>query len=571
MAVSLLVTAFAIRTAWTAVAAEQGTQAGGRPASWARVVLATAPWAVLAVVLATRLRWWLLRPWQLRLFAAYAALAWSARWTWWSGRVLAVTGWGAGLTCLGAGLALVALNGLAVGISPVVLGASVLVMLTAMFLFDVAGNGRRGRQLQVLGLTCGVLVAIVAAELLLRASRVGEGLRTINDPEIVRQFHHNTAPMSSSLTQPHLLDEFAPVVVGTNAVGMRGPELPALPLDILLIGDSFVYAGQVAWDETLAPRLTQDLNTTGLNARVASHGVVGWSPLLEWNWYLKVGRRFRPRFTVLVFFWNDLWTKGDESSQYRVVLTPDGRPDHFAIDLPSRWLLLRQSRIVDHLEGLHARLRDSGMRRLAAASSLPDFGTRLTDADAKIEAARVTGPGGVLQESDIQLLLTAPTSNLPRALRDVAATKFWPTLRPMTLWSDEQFEAARASEAVLRRFASDVSADGGRLILLYVPNPLQVGVRECSVGRYFDGIGDTTVLPPDSGIQQWLAGVTRRLDIEFLDPTIEMHTWTSRQTDPLPAPLYLRYDCHWSAAGHRFVADYLARWYARTLQNPSPK
>lgn len=553
---SLLITSWAIH--------EARAFRGPRARSRAFNIIAWLPWLALGLILLVAFRWWLLRPWQLRLFAAYAAFAWS--WHWTPGRDdTAWSRWSPPLLALAGAIAVLALNGLAVSTTLVTGAVSITLGLAAVALLRTAVSPAATdiRRMTAFALTLAIVVALAAGELALQACGSRGDLRTQDDPDIVRAFHHNTPLLGSALTQPHRLDEFAPAVITTNSLGMRGPE-PSAPLDCLLIGDSFIYAAQLPWDATVGARLADALGRSGLTARVASHGVVSWSPLLDWNWYLKVGRRLRPRTTLLFFFWNDLWIAGDEASDYRAILDPDGRPDHFAIEPPSLWFALRRSRLIELIEQVQRSWRGANLQRAAAASSLSLFRTVLSDADAREDAIRATSAEPPLSDEEIHRITSDPLGSLPPRLRALASTKFWPSFRSMSLWSGEQHAAAKKTETILQRFAADVAADGGRLGVVYVPNPLQVGEKECRIGRYFDRIDDNTLLPDDSGIQQWLSAVTTRHGIDFLDPTTAMRT---RAPDGADAPpLYLRYDCHWSAAGHQFVADYVARWYVQRMK-----
>jgi hypothetical protein len=136
-------------------------------------------------------------------------------------------------------------------------------------------------------------------------------------------------------------------------------------------------------------------------------------------------------------------------------------------------------------------------------------------------------------------------------------------MRPRALWTVEQQMAADRSETELAAFASDVAADGGRLVIVYVPNPYQIGLSECSVGRVLDRLGRDVLLPSDSGIQAWLRAVSGRHGIELLDPSNAMRPASLEREERGEPPLYLRADCHWSPSGHEFMADWLAEWYQR--------
>jgi hypothetical protein len=139
----------------------------------------------------------------------------------------------------------------------------------------------------------------------------------VDDPDYVRQFHHITPPRSAFFNRPGPLDEYAAALVQTNALGTRGPEPGLGPVDLLLIGDSMVEARQLPWEQTLGARLPASLAARSRTATVVSQGTRGWSPLLEWNWYLKVGRSLKPKTVLLFFFWNDLWPRRTETRTFR--------------------------------------------------------------------------------------------------------------------------------------------------------------------------------------------------------------------------------------------------------------
>ena len=121
----------------------------------------------------------------------------------------------------------------------------------------------------------------------------------------------------------------------------------------------------------------------------------------------------------------------------------------------------------------------------------------------------------------------------------------------MEIWTRDQFDAAAATESELARFAQDVAADAGRLVIVYVPNPYQLGPDECTVGRYMDRLDAGVTLPEDSGVQAWLRSVAAKHGIEFLDPTGAMRRRNLDGPAAGKGPLYLRADCHWSPLGHQ--------------------
>ena len=86
---------------------------------------------------------------------------------------------------------------------------------------------------------------------------------------------------------------------------------------------------------------------------------------------------------------------------------------------------------------------------------------------------------------------------------------------------------------------------------------MQVGPDECAVGRYGSRIGDGVTLPEVSGVQQWLGGVATSIGVRYVDPTGAMRAAVTNSSAG-GGRFYSRVDCHWSAAGHAFVAATLA-------------
>jgi hypothetical protein len=162
-----------------------------------------------------------------------------------------------------------------------------------------------------------------------------------------------------------------------------------------------------------------------------------------------------------------------------------------------------------------------------------------------------------LAHEELNALLTSREEALDPELRRLSESAFWPGLRPRAVWTDAQRQAAAATETELQRFAADVAADGGRLGIVYVANPYQVGTGECAVGRLVERLNLETLLPADSGIQDWLREVSARQHIPLFDPTDAMRAF-DRDAASARTPLYLRADCHWSPRGHQFMADFVA-------------
>jgi hypothetical protein len=525
-------------------------------------LLGILPWFVLVLVVAARGLWWTQRGMPLRFFVLYALANWSVavilstapsddRWL--SGPRRAVV-------VLAVALAALGIEGAAFGVNSFGCGLSAALAAVAAVAFAIACRGSRAATLKLLTLSFATLVAIAAIEAGVRLLHIGQNVQEVDSREYAREFYTLTPPRAVFVNQPNTLDEFGPALIAINSNGIRGPELTENRADLLLIGDSMIEARQLPWEQTVGPKLQRELQARGLDLRVVAHGMRGWSPLLEWNWYLKVGRTLHPRTVLLFFFWNDLWTAGDETTTFSARLRPDGRPDHFEVPVDSNWIWYKHVRVVRLAADVLHRLNVDALRRsFAAMTARTKTRGALDDRQAQEMARKLNRPP--LTDGEIDAILTKPEEQLDTELRQLSRTSLWPSLRPSTLWTDAQWSAAAKTELKLQRFADDVKTDGGRLAIVYVPNPLQVGGTECSVGRLFERVDANVVLPPTSGIQTWLQGVTERHGIDLLDPSDSMREFDQRRPPGDTAPLYLRADCHWANRGHEFMASYIADWY----------
>jgi hypothetical protein len=460
---------------------------------------------------------------------------------------------------LAACAAALGLQGVTFGLSPAGVVVSVGLSAAAAVLWSTRFGGRPAG-LKAVAATLATVLTVGATEAAVRVLGVGQTARETDSRELARRFNNLTPPGSVFVNQPGPLDEFPPALIEINSAGTRGPEIAKGAVDLLLLGDSFVEARQLPWEQTIGPRLQAVLSRLSPGARVVAHGMRGWSPLLEWNWYLKVGRRFQPRVVLLFFFWNDLWSAGAEAQTFRAVLDARGRPDHFDAQVDPAWLWYKPLRLVRVADELVRLASAAGVKRLVRAGSVGgSAGTAASKQASAEERGRQLAPEPPLTPDQLEAILQRPLDQLDPSLRHTAGASFWPGLRPLDLWSAEQRAAASSTERELAAFAGDVAADGGRLVIVYVPNPLQVGAAECSVGRFADRVAAGVVLPPDSGVQAWLRDVTARHGIEFLDPSGEMRQAAAAGG----SAFYLRADCHWSPAGHQFMADWLARWHVR--------
>jgi hypothetical protein len=130
--------------------------------------------------------------------------------------------------------------------------------------------------------------------------------------------HHDYRPGVTFVTRPSGADHFPPAENSINALGLRGP-LPGAKTRtrVLLVGDSFVQADEVLWEQTLTARLNQRL---GARFEFLAHGIPSWAPTTEFSWIYHRGLALRPDRVVLFLCVNDFFRDGafhDTDAIYR--------------------------------------------------------------------------------------------------------------------------------------------------------------------------------------------------------------------------------------------------------------
>src|SRR4051812_16698809 len=123
------------------------------------------------------------------------------------------------------------------------------------------------------------------------------GAYLVRDP---RYGHYHPASYSGWIKR----DEYT-VQVSTNAERQRGPSVPFQKAPgtfrILVLGDSFVEAVQVAERERFLDRLSDLLNAEGgpIHYEIVDGGCGGWGTLQEYLYLQEQGPRYQPDLVLL--------------------------------------------------------------------------------------------------------------------------------------------------------------------------------------------------------------------------------------------------------------------------------
>lgn len=291
-----------------------------------------------------------------------------------------------------------------------------------------------------------------------------------------------------------------------NAKGLRGPELsyekPENTIRIMFLGDSFIEAIQVPYEQTVYVRLAELIAERGLfeaqQVTVFGVGTSGWGTLHEYLYYQHEGYRYSPDLVIVVFISNDptdnmtVEPKHSRSRyNHRIIVNGD---DVYVecYENPKIWLVL----LTRLLEGLPSFVKNhSALWRLTYSAVAEPFFVL-----------------GVLPEE-------GSTSNLP---------------------PDEAWERTGAA---LRLLQASVAEHGGQLVIMSVPRvPAVEGPYELQ-----------------DNIERNLRTFADAYKIPWLNLLLSYRAYVEAGHNVQP-DIYGPIDVHWSANGHRVTAEILLDW-----------
>lgn len=206
----------------------------------------------------------------------------------------------------------------------------------------------------------GGLMPLLVAELLFRSAAplIPGNYRTspfaISSESVGRQNRPNASGWRKT-------DEYV-TYLSINSKGLRGPEVEYVKSSdtyrILVLGDSFVFALQVAEEETFVARLPEYLPPADGYSRVETinAGTDGWSTTNEYAWLITEGARYTPDLVLLMFFvGND---PGENADRVDGWLSAQNPPGPFR---DARLALAERSALYSFLEyGVVAQMTSTG-------------------------------------------------------------------------------------------------------------------------------------------------------------------------------------------------------------------
>ncbi|MFN8634825.1 MAG: SGNH/GDSL hydrolase family protein [Chloroflexota bacterium] len=350
-----------------------------------------------------------------------------------------------------------------------------------------------------------------------------------------RYGHYHPASYSGWIKR----DEYV-VQVQTNPERQRGPaipfEKPPGTFRILVLGDSFVEAVQVAERERFLAKLQDLLNANGGPTRyeLIDGGCGGWGQVQELLYLQQEGPRYKPDLVLLAFFvGNDVNNNSYElelEGNVNAALKPyverqdDGTLSLLEPSPPPLTLGERVGFFLRERSALYNVIESGVLQKL----SLDDLWANWRDLDAQVELT--------IREAEVY------------------------STRPDDRWKD----AWATTDTLLGQIGQEASTQGARFGLMLVPTKAQVmpdawrALTGSNEGR--DRAFDP--LQPNKS----LAGIAQRTAAPLLDLTQPFRD--AGRARGAPALYYAR-DQHWTAAGHDLAARTLADWLKRSGLIPS--
>jgi hypothetical protein len=329
-------------------------------------------------------------------------------------------------------------------------------------------------------------------------------------------------------------DEYV-VHVQTNAERQRGPAIPfeRTPgtFRILVLGDSFVEAVQVAEHERFVDQLRESLNASGgpIRYEVIDGGCGGWGAVQQLLYLQHEGPRYQPDLVLLAFF------VGNDVHNNSLELELEGNANAA-------------------LKPYFERQPGGELRLLEPSPPAPTFWEGVGFALRERSALYNVVESGVMQKLSLDDLWASVRDLDGQVELSIRETEVYGTRL------DARWRAAWAmTDTLLGRIATEATGQGARFGMMIVPTRAQVvpdawrdmtGSNE-GRDRAFDPMQPNTML----------AGIAGRTSTPLLDLTPAFREEARRRDS---APLYFARDQHWTAAGHDLAARELAAWLTST-------
>lgn len=257
---------------------------------------------------------------------------------------------------------------------------------------------------------------MLALELVLRISGVGLGESPLNPDDTL----HHAHPRNYEFTRMHAMsgNEFGGFKIRYDSEGRTADPAAERSFDrnrctrtVVLLGDSFTEAGQVAYRDSFAGRLQSAARE---NVCFLNYGVASYSPVLYWIQYNQVISAQKPTHVIILLYGNDIrddaryFSAADKDERGLAVRVSGGRVNKITTILRS----LYSARLINHgwnsveyvIETYSTRHSDFGRSSLEEAPNIS--GPTETHLLALINRIRSDGSEALLSAVPSKVLMT---------------------------------------------------------------------------------------------------------------------------------------------------------------------
>jgi hypothetical protein len=289
-------------------------------------------------------------------------------------------------------------------------------------------------------------------------------------------------------------------------------EKPPRTLRVGFFGDSYVEALQVRLDQAFFRCLPPQIGDRTLEP--LAFGISGQGTLHSWLLYQKLAPFYDLDVAIYVFVKND---PGDNMLTLQAGRVDNLVPNPYSVltDAPPGFALGFTRSRGQHIP-LWLRTVKWGQQHSLLAQVVWNRISLLEQAGIHIRPAPVRTPSALASGA------------LPRADDP-------PSIWPVPLLA----EGKELTERILRHWRDQAAQEGRVFAVLFVPRD-----EDEVMGR----------LPAEESWRPWLSATCERLGIPLIDPQSELC--------PIVEGGGHVYDDHWTPAGHKAVASFLARWIA---------
>lgn len=349
-------------------------------------------------------------------------------------------------------------------------------------------------------------------------------------------------------------DVVAPIKI--NSLGMNDKEYsvekPIGTFRILMLGDSFTEAFQVPVDDSTQYRLEESLSAKVSelgysHIEVLNAGVSGYGPGKEMLYYENVGRNYDPDLVIVMFFIGNDFEDESPIIGQRAFGAGILRKKYFTLENGEP--VLREEKAGEAIAATES--RDT----LGADPNV----SLVTQVDVALSTYSRFYP--IIRP----LILETPAIRAPLVWLGVIKQPVptTPKYDPKQTFPALE-EATRVAQALLSRLNKDVTANGGKMVVVIVPERNQVH-QEVLTER-FSAFGDITQYYDFGKPNRALTTYFDSHEIQYLDllPIMRQHVVDTGEV------LYYLEEGHWNIAGHHLAAEQIKQWLLANDLIPKP-